>query len=342
MSVHTKNTICVWFVILGSMLFRTSEISYAQIPRVDYDESGTLVMVGKTSDAVILVADSKITPSDGTHLMGEIIDPDRKIADIGKRSSCAVVGYVGPKDRDVANALRAWSAAHPTIDAFEGFRDLLAVAKSAWDEHHYTPLDISRHDGRRIGSEITFLICADFVGGHPTIVSGRTVVDDDLTARTEVLPSFSGDILYMSGVFDTTPKFLTLIDSPDLFLTGNPYAEKFQAVRQDIVTDTTTMSKLNDWRNADDAIRIQRAATPLTPTPYVASSWSESSTKYFFSSVFTTVERNFPDHVDKPNNVRLIRSCGRFETLLDAESWPLCPPSKTSPSTAKSKGIKKH
>jgi hypothetical protein len=81
---------------------------------------------------------AKSVPSDGIHLTGDLIDPARKLVDIGKRSSCAVDGYLGPKERDIADALREWSAVHPTINAAEGFTDLLAVAKAAWDEHNYT------------------------------------------------------------------------------------------------------------------------------------------------------------------------------------------------------------
>src|ERR1700730_14432553 len=186
-----------------ALLILLPAVSHLLWSQTESDESETLVMVARTSDSAILAVDSKMTASDGVQLDGPSLDAKRKIVNIGERSSCAVEGYVGPKDADVADALREWSASHPKVGAAEGLSGLLSVAANMWDQHHYT-IDQIRKKGRDKGSPITTLTCVDFVDGHPVIVRGQTGVTPDLSAGAKTLDIELGDLLYFGGVMPDT------------------------------------------------------------------------------------------------------------------------------------------
>jgi hypothetical protein len=285
------------------------------------DESGTLVMVARTANAIIVSADSKVTPNDSRAPTPPIpatpVSGDRKLVNVGERSACALDGFLGrnESDLDVSASLRSWITANPKTEAREAFDALLDAAVGAWDRHHYT-LDQIRNQGdggRKIGSPITKITCGEFVDGHPIIVVGETYVKADgiwgLVAGKRIFPQEEMTVLYMGGAYQTARHFTTLIRE----LTFQPQSndpkinDGDKAVREDIRANKTAMAVLSKWYSAP-------------------STWTQTDVKDLFAPTFASVEQHFSE-VGPPNNVRILTACGRRETTVEGD-WPTCQPSK--------------
>jgi hypothetical protein len=143
------------------------------------DESGTLVMVARTTNAVIVSVDSKVTPNDSTASSTAIpatpVSGDRKLVNVGERSACAIDGNLGANegDKDVSASLRLWIAKNPNTEAQEAIDALLDAAVGAWDRNHFTLDQIAKQGdgGRKIGSRIAKITCGEFVKGRGRVSS---------------------------------------------------------------------------------------------------------------------------------------------------------------------------
>jgi hypothetical protein len=297
------------------------------------DESGTLVMVGRTADVVIVSVDSKInhTPEKGKpDIPTKLIAGERKLVDVGQKSACAINGFLGgnPTDLDVATALRAWVRVHPKVEAHIALKDLLSVAGDAWNKAGYTIKhrpDLQSHQG----DQITQLICGDIVDGRPVIVRGATFVNNQFKATIRSpLPPEGGDILYVAGEIPSTDDLARrMMNCPKSYNNLAPhYREFLNQVGADMRNDPKTVEAFQVWQSADGQTTNCLIKNPVTQIQ-MSSSWKQSSVKTLFASVYRAVEKNTSD-VAKPNNVRIITSCKRFNTTVEGE-WPSCPPVKT-------------
>src|SRR5271156_5311940 len=100
---------CAGILLLSCALVGFSRVAPAQTS----DESGTLVMVARTADAVILSVDSAITRREGVRVT-YLTDGDRKLIKVGEKSACAIEKFLGENkdDLDVTGALRKWVQAN--------------------------------------------------------------------------------------------------------------------------------------------------------------------------------------------------------------------------------------
>ena len=300
---------------IAALIFATDAVS--QPPS---DESGTLVMIARTSSEIIISVDSKIT-----HLNFQgpqapsfkEIDGDRKLFNVGMNGACAIDGYLGDSAQDVSAYIREWLKKNPSVGVQEGLESLLKAAATTWNDHHYDQSPAFLPDKRQVGDHVTFLTCGDWVDGHPTIFRGTTYVAPDATAAWKLLPPESGDIFYISGLKFSHPKDF------DRFLLYGFAEPEFEEPRAELKKDQNFMEADKERFIADNRIAYALLKDPST---YVPSTWEESSAKRLFVAVFAVFEKKpFDDDVAPPNNVRLIGACGRLETTLEREIWPACP-----------------
>jgi hypothetical protein len=294
-------------------------------------QSGTLVMVGKISDAVIVSVDSKLTgviplPPFVTPMTP--IDADRKLVDIGTHSACAINGNLGTNKNgyDVSAALRAWVAENPTKEAYEAIESLLEATEVGWNSMHYPVSHMPNN--RKLNEAITTLTCGDFVDGHPVIVRGETFAKSDgfggQVADYRILPSERGDLLYVDGIIHPTKNFEILMNPP------NPHPQSNLINAHDLdellldLQSKAIKTAFDEWRKADNDVHGVAGAT---------SSWSKSSVQDLFIGVFSSIEHYFPEHVGEPNQVRIITACGRFTSTVE-ETWRSCP----SPTSKSNRG----
>jgi hypothetical protein len=290
------------------------------------DESGTLVMVARTSNAVIVSVDSKVTPHDSTAPLPALpatpIDGDRKLVNVGENSACALDGFLGANegDKDVSASMRLWIAANPKTEAREAIDALLDAAAGEWDRRHFTLAQI-QNQSRKIDSSITKITCGEFVDGNPIIVVGETYVKADVmweqVAGKKIFPEEEMTVLYMGGAYQTARHFTTLIEEPTFRpQSNNPkIIDGDKAVREDIRGNKTAMASLFKWYTA-----------PLT--------WTQTDVKNLFVPTFASVEKHFSEEVGCPNNVRILTACGRRETTVESD-WPTCPSSSSAPKKGK-------
>jgi hypothetical protein len=290
------------------------------------DESGTLVIVARTANAVIVGVDSKITPHNPTAALPAIpatlVSGDRKLVNVGELSACALDGNLGANevDRDMSASLRLWTTAHPKTEAREAIDALLHAAAKAWDNHGYTLDDLAAQTPpRKLDSKITTLTCGEFFDGHPIILVGETVVKaggpSGQHAETNTFEEEVKTVLYMGGAFPTAHYFTTLIGAPTFLrgIDGWETNDSDRAVRQDIGANTTAMAALFKWYTTPSTLTTADLKDLLVPT-------------------FASVEKHFSE-VGTPNNVRILTAYGRSETTVEGD-WPTCSPS-SGPATKK-------
>ena len=298
-------------------------------------ESGTLIMVARTNSSVIVSVDSRINTDNGFLRAPSLwTDGTRKLVDVGERGACALDGWIGNEKLYLAPAasLRNWVKNHPNEGPAVGIDNLLEVAAATWDQLGAKPGE-PLPNNRQANSIITTLLCGDFVDGHPVIVRGETFVKPDFTAGYRRLPPDMGDVLYVDGVVGNRT-FRELMMNPsklELVLDQRPDlpADKYRMVRNDMLLNLPAMASFIAAETVEGHLpnnsRNQRGATT-----YVESSWTQSRVQDLFRPFYRSVEQHFGD-VGPPNNVRIVTSCGRLSTTVEADPWPTCPVKKLTP-----------
>jgi hypothetical protein len=339
--MHVRVRTISYLLVLLFVL--SNGITWGQAVGRASDESGTLVMVGRTADAVIVGVDSTVHPTNPLAPRPAFpvtpLDRDRKLVEVGEHSACAISGYLGWNEAglEVSASMRGWIADHPKIEAIDAIDDLLDAAVAAWDRRHYS---VAAMPNRQIGSPITDLVCGDFANGHPVIVRGQTYVIADgrggqVAAKTLLRP-MGEDTLYVDGVIPDRYYLVRIALYPQLI---DPI---FNQVSNSIRADESTMTAFSDLLNADKESATQRPAADVAkPLQYLPSSWQQQSIKDMFTGVFAAVEDDtvFSKDVGTPNNVRIMTRCGRFTTTVEGQ-WPTCPPPPRSQPNPKP--VKRH
>jgi hypothetical protein len=310
-------------VVLFSIAGNSHNSLCAQAPS---DESGTLVMVARAIDMVVVSVDSKVTHNagDAADIAADPVDGKRKLVQVGEKSSCAISGFIGnnTEELDVSASLRKWVENHPKTEAHDALLSLLQESAGAWDRQNYVlgKLPLNRH----IGSNINTLTCGDVVNGHPVIVRGQTIVRPDgrggQNADYRILPSQNDDLLYVSGYINTNP-LINFLANPSLVNQekGQPAFESDAAIITELTNNPMAMAAFSALRDSHyRAVRDSKPEQPPAP-----STWASTNIQDLFTSVFAAVEAHSPD-VAPPNNVSLIRPCGRFQTTVEG-NWPSCP-----------------
>jgi len=269
------------------------------------DESGTLVIVGRTADAVVVSVDSKITHTDPRPSANE---GRRKLVDVGTHGACAILGFLGlnsTEEFDVSAALRAWVSDHPRTEAREALGGLLAAAGGAWDRAGYYRGALPAPQAK--DGSITTLICGDFVDGRPAILVGHTVVrwvgPTRQHAESKLEPVAPTALLICRGNIDE----LVLRE-----LATNDQAH----LRADEATFPSLRDIAKDMSN-------DFGTTAALRSLYETKVLSEANLQMLLKGTFAAVERHDPS-VAGPNNVRVIRSCGRFDSRVESDPWPGC------------------
>jgi hypothetical protein len=315
-----------------------SGAGYAQIGAKVGDESGTLILIARTKTAIIVSVDSKITQGAGVpldKLQSAPINPARKLVDVGDRSACVLDSYLGieGEESDVAPALRRWIVSHPHVEADEALDNLSTIAVSTWNIRGFKVVE-SLPRGRRPGSSITGLFCAGFAKGKLFIVGGHTEVNEDLSARWVPSPPLF-ESFYLKGVLDTDYLYDFVTDPYGFMPRFTPeglriYTGLIGAISQN---DSARVA-FDGWRNDKTQTKrclLQNEGSVTLQSQCSQLNWTELEAKNLFTAIFQSVEGQVPDIVAQPNNVRLIRSCGRLATLVEAANWDSCkPPSARS------------
>ena len=275
------------------------------------DESGTLVIAARTDSFVVIAADSLITKTaSGSDSQTTLTtDPNRKLVEIGPSGACAIDGYTGfqAEHENVANDLREWTHRYPRLGPATAMGTLLHVAASTWNKRNFNIADILPN-GRRVGAGITFLTCGDWVNGAPVIVRGATFVLPTFRAGTQILGELFNDRFYVGGVLDTECLHRDAADGKENCI---PVTSSYQSVYDVAIRDTKEDAASNE------ALRSWSGAVPST--------WSQASVMALIRGLYISVERLKPTVVGPPNNVRVIRSCGRITTVTESLIWPPCP-----------------
>jgi hypothetical protein len=255
--------------------------------------------------SVVIGVDSKVSqnPSNERERQKLPVNPRRKLVDIGKFSACALDGNLGIEGNDkldVASAMRDWITKNPNAEIDTALGPLLLAAASAWNGRRFNHTSKLPND-RRPGDPITTLTCGGWVKGRPIILRGRTVVNNDSSARTEILNSFGSDVFYTDGVLNTQDffRFSTNHSSQNKL-----YADVFSKIHSDFAA----------------SLVFDTIGRGVAPSQEVT-----ASIKSLFGAIFGAVEEDVPSYVGKPNQVRIISRCGRITDQVDSNVWKICP-----------------
>jgi hypothetical protein len=288
-------SITIFFGFLGSVLPLGSQLSPGENGlAVVADESGTQVIYGRTEDAVIIGADSKIS---GNHPK-KLIDGKRKLVAVGRRSACAIVGNLGyaEKGRDVSESIENWVGLHPDVEIPDAMNGVLAAAAHVWNGNRDRPTSRPR------GAIITTLYCVSFNTSGPVMIAGDTYVGSDGNALISSPKPFS-NLLGVSGV----------LDGPDI----DPVIQTFgHFIGEDGNHQSRSLAtKVRNDFEADTGLRALQNAKNRP------SAWSSSDLQKIVSSIFRVVEANNSAEVAPPNNIFVIDQCNRVRTTT-ASQWP--------------------
>jgi hypothetical protein len=350
-----RKTLC----ILALRLVCFASICVCQSPALEGDESGTLIMASRTSDAVVVSADSKISHNGRENYPTNPTDGQRKLVDVGDKSGCAIAGFLGQNtpNLDVASALRSWVENHPHVEAKEALNGLLEAAAKAWDRESY-PLAELAHQHRRVGSSITKLLCGSFIDGAPYIVRGETLVklkEDDPSSQVadqRTLSPLGADLLYIEGEIDTK-NLVYIIQNPSQLLARFPellnrhpeLSDFIFDVNRDINSNADAMEAFEKWQVPDNFVKDAGKNMELNNGPMTnqvpSLSWNQSDIKTLFAALYSTVE-HYSSEVGSPNNLRVIHPCGRLSGTVDASEWPTCPQQSPQAAQPSQEGKKHH
>lgn len=96
----------------------------------------------------------------------------------------------------------------------------------------------------------------------------------------------------------------------------------YPKLRHDILSNPSAYKAVEAFvseQNRTNKIRQQTNANPSFP---FISTLNQEEVKALFTAYFASVER-YTKAVARPNSVRLIRACGRFNGTVEAV-WPIC------------------
>jgi len=280
------------------------------------DETGTLVMAGRTSSGVVISIDSAIDESGRV-----LIDGSRKLIDVGTRSACSIDGFSGhaATGNNLGRDLRDWVHAHPRTNATEALISLLKLAVNSWDKEHYPPYAMPQ--GRKPGDIITTIVCGDEFSDGPGILVGATKVALDSTAVVGEMAR-TPTPMYVGGVFPTTDIFLGLVQRGNIPEgVHSQFIKTYKAAYKDLNADKSAMGALQEILVVESAMRDESEKSFIKPY-YPPSILAQANLKVLFTAVYKTIEANTRE-VARPNQVRLITNCGRFATTVEA-NWKTC------------------
>ena len=299
------------------------------------DESGTLILIAHTKDAVILSVDSKVTSDYAPDILSELekhpdagtrIAPDaakgRKLVDFGRYSSCAISGYLGLpfENLDVATAMRRYAAEHPQIEADKAIDSLLLAAAHVWNTT--TAGEGGLPKNRQAGDTITSIWCGTVSSGTPTIVHGETYVARSYKAYCRKVPDSPSGGIYLGGALKTD-EFIKFLENPDYGdKESDPRNVPFSRLHRGVVDDLSSNAKLAETLTQWRAQTLQSRTISRDALSQNLTELSRASLQELFKFLFSSVEKRL-DHVGPPFNVRLILLCSRIETTVDAK-WPSC------------------
>lgn len=288
------------------------------------DESGTLVMVARTTSGIVVAVDSAITTQDPITGHKTVIKGQRrKLVDFGKYGACTIDAFTGYAEDGniIADEARSWLKANPTAKGFEALNGILMVAGTSWNREHYSPGYMGTYPGnRRVGDLISHIVCGDLIGDDFMIIEGDTTVAADGTAS--IGRGFGIGASFEFGGFFEYPMLLGLINNIDAPPTSTAELVRiYPIIRADILSDPSVVSALqafiNDQKRITD-IREKTVGQPVMPRPALI----QSQVQTLFAAAYKSVEQN-TQFVASPNNVRLLSKCGRIATTVE-QPWPTC------------------
>jgi hypothetical protein len=288
------------------------------------DESGTLVMVARTTTGIVVSVDSAITTKDPVTLQTSVVrDPSRKLIDFAQYGACTIDAFTGESAHGniLANQAREWLKANPAAKGFEALNGILVVAATSWNSEHYVPSFLGVYPGdRRVGDLVSHIVCGDLIGNDFMIIQGDTTLAADGTASISRAVGI-GASFELGGFFDYQ-MLLGLSDNKDAGPGAkSDLARAYPAVRQEMLSDPKVVQALksfiNEQKRTTDFMQ-QHRANPVMPPPAL----EQSQVQTLFAAAYKSVEEN-TRFVSAPNNVRLLSKCGRVSTTVE-EKWTIC------------------
>jgi len=301
------------------------------------DESGTLILIAHTKDAVILSVDSKVTsdygsvslsaelekhPDAGTRIASDAAK-NRKLIDVGRFSSCAISGFLGLPfgNLDVATAMRRYAGEHPRVEADEAMNSLLLVAAQVWDTNIVGEGSLPKN--RQTNDLITSVWCGTISSGKPTVLHGETYVNANRKAYWRRRDDYSPSGIYLAGELHTDD-FIGFLMNPNLKAEDKdprdlPLIQLYRGVVDDLSSDVGVPGTLAEWK----AQALQARPSNMGAPHQNLTKLSRPHLKALFYVLFSSVEKR-SEHVGPPYNVRLILPCSRIKTTIDAKQWTSC------------------
>lgn len=142
------------------------------------DESGTLVMVARTPDGIVLAVDSAITVHGIPTTNGR-----RKLIDVGQYGACAIEGWSGNQESgdDLSEKVRSWLRANPGVSGMDAIKGIQNIAVASWNSEGYKIGQLPLN--RTVGVDITNILCGDMLSTGPAILEVQTRVGSDGSAK---------------------------------------------------------------------------------------------------------------------------------------------------------------
>jgi hypothetical protein len=325
---------------LVMLLLASTALSQPATTQTPSSESGTLVMAARTADAVMISVDSRIVQNPGGGLPETTkTAAEDKLIDVGQTSTCAIAGFLGGPNNssEVSASLRAWVGDHPKAEAHDAIEGLLEEAEKVWNTYNYNFQQLPGDRQPVDGISATVLTCGEIADGRPTIVRGETYVhpvgfgDHQIALHRQLQPML-GDFLYLDGDLHTEDFALMVSNPSELRLVDASGARRkdyelfLSQVGSDIAADPTTMSAFQILVNANRESAMNRyTGKTSVPDSIFSQLWTHEVVRDLFIGVFASVEKHTND-VGGPNNVRVIKSCGRLISTIE-KVWPTCPTS---------------
>lgn len=262
------------------------------------DESGTEIIIGRTREMVLVSVDSKIS---GTGEHEKLIDGEKKLVAIGKRSACAIEGYIGYSQEKlaVATSIREWVGLHPDVEIPTAMDGILTAAALTWDAQKKTGTSLP--GGRHVNNVITTVYCATFDKNDAIIAVGETIVAPDSSASIDSHGRPITALFSASGVVYGPDIDSEIAATPEI----NRDSQQSESFASEIKSDQLAARDLQALRSAH--------GNPAQ--------WTVVNLKSLTADIFRIVETKDSLEVAPPNNAYIIDNCGRAKTLVEAE-WP--------------------
>jgi hypothetical protein len=288
------------------------------------DESGTLVMVARTTEEIVVSVDSAIATLDPTTQQTSVIsDPSRKLIDVGMYGACTIDGFTGFSIHHniISDKARAWLAANPSAVGFEALNGLLVIAAASWNSEGYLPNFAGMYaGGRHVGSNVSHIVCGDLIDKDFMIIEGDTILGSD--GRASIGRGFGIAASFEFGGYFDYKTLLGLVDNAAAPPTAtSDFIRAYPIIRQEMLADPHVIQALksfiNDLKRTTDFIH-QHSTNPVMPPPAL----EQSQVQTLFAAAYKSVEDN-TQFVVAPNSVRLLSKCGRVSTTVE-QTWTRC------------------